>query len=589
MDHVESYTKDPLFIEAMAQFQRGEWDAGLQNLASVLEKYPLEHELRLLSQEMQLRAHINEDEIADANEARRKRTVTWIARLGVITLVCLGLFWVVQTYTGWIQSQLGSARQSIEQEAQQIEMVVLYNNAKSLLQANRPLEALAIADQIEAQAVDFPYLGELREQAEALAVTDAQYNTAWTELSQGDAVKALAILQDLETKSPNYKDTRSLISTIERKFKVDEAFAQANYSFLQQDWEEAIAGYEKVRTLDPTYETSDIEDKLFRSYLKAAEALMNASEGTYESYEKANNYYRTALTLRPQSVEVISSQQEAQAAIEDRLIAGYLQTAIDILGEQGDGLEAIQVAEDNFTKALNLRPNDPVLRQKVEMARSYLAAVNDFERSSWNEVIGKLEPVLSQDPEFASGTARQLLYEAYKSRGTEAVAAGDYFAAQNDFQNAAVLALQTPDSQLRLFEAQLKVAEVKGLLGEYEEAVRIYQSALEQVGIGFRIRQEDPALARAISNAETLANGENYRLAYTRYRDALSNSSVLYEYATYEVQEGDYLVSLARRFNTTVEAIASANRIDNPNRILAGQTLIIPSLPLSQATDETQP
>jgi putative chitinase len=44
----------------------------------------------------------------------------------------------------------------------------------------------------------------------------------------------------------------------------------------------------------------------------------------------------------------------------------------------------------------------------------------------------------------------------------------------------------------------------------------------------------------------------------------------------YRVRCGDTLSSIARRFGVTVRAIASANRIVNPNRIFTGQCLLIP-------------
>ncbi|MBE0689865.1 MAG: LysM peptidoglycan-binding domain-containing protein, partial [Anaerolineae bacterium] len=44
---------------------------------------------------------------------------------------------------------------------------------------------------------------------------------------------------------------------------------------------------------------------------------------------------------------------------------------------------------------------------------------------------------------------------------------------------------------------------------------------------------------------------------------------------TYVVQRGDTLSAIARRFNTTVQAIAAANGIANPNRIFVGQVLQI--------------
>lgn len=44
----------------------------------------------------------------------------------------------------------------------------------------------------------------------------------------------------------------------------------------------------------------------------------------------------------------------------------------------------------------------------------------------------------------------------------------------------------------------------------------------------------------------------------------------------YVVRSGDTLYSIARRFGTTVQAIAQLNNISNPSRIFAGQQLLIP-------------
>lgn len=44
----------------------------------------------------------------------------------------------------------------------------------------------------------------------------------------------------------------------------------------------------------------------------------------------------------------------------------------------------------------------------------------------------------------------------------------------------------------------------------------------------------------------------------------------------YKIRQGDTLTDIAKRNNTTVQALAKANNISNPNRIYAGQDLIIP-------------
>jgi spore coat assembly protein SafA len=44
----------------------------------------------------------------------------------------------------------------------------------------------------------------------------------------------------------------------------------------------------------------------------------------------------------------------------------------------------------------------------------------------------------------------------------------------------------------------------------------------------------------------------------------------------YIVQRGDTLWKIAKRYNTTIDAIVRANNIKNPDLIVPGQKLIIP-------------
>ncbi len=56
----------------------------------------------------------------------------------------------------------------------------------------------------------------------------------------------------------------------------------------------------------------------------------------------------------------------------------------------------------------------------------------------------------------------------------------------------------------------------------------------------------------------------------------VSTPAAVAEPEYYTVQRGDTLSSIARRYNTTVEAILRANNIANPNYIYVGQRLLIP-------------
>lgn len=82
--------------------------------------------------------------------------------------------------------------------------------------------------------------------------------------------------------------------------------------------------------------------------------------------------------------------------------------------------------------------------------------------------------------------------------------------------------------------------------------------------------------ARYGVSVESLARANQLRdpdriIAGTRLRVPTGNSAI-----RHRVRHGDTLESLARRYGTTITAIARANRLDNPNLIVAGALLRIP-------------
>jgi tetratricopeptide (TPR) repeat protein len=253
--------------------------------------------------------------------------------------------------------------------------------------------------------------------------------------------------------------------------------------------------------------------------------------------------------------------------------------ARETLIDQPDSLKALEIAEGYFRKALTLRPQDSEIKAERELARLYLTAQEDFSNGRWSEVIEALEAVYIVDPEYALGTAQQTLYDAYVARGESKVADGEYDAALNDFQRSIALADQDSDAVLRLYESQIRTAEVLGIIGNYQVAVGHYQVAVEIGGLKRRSARDNPTLIALLQDAEYYTNQGNFGMAYERYHQAVKFADTTQTTVTHVVKEGEYLTMLASRYDSTVRAIALANGITNANLIYVGQELIIPILP----------
>ncbi|HIC94772.1 MAG TPA: LysM peptidoglycan-binding domain-containing protein [Anaerolineae bacterium] len=126
-----------------------------------------------------------------------------------------------------------------------------------------------------------------------------------------------------------------------------------------------------------------------------------------------------------------------------------------------------------------------------------------------------------------------------------------------------------------MYEAYVKGGDAYFETGSYELACEQYRQALQLRGYG---GDETGAVVKVyVRDGDAYFEAANYRLAAEQYRRALQ--VLKGEEIVHFVQPGEYLVLIASRYNTTVEAIVAANDIPNPSLILAGQRLVIPVTP----------
>jgi tetratricopeptide (TPR) repeat protein len=576
----ETYLKFPAFLEAMGNFQVGKWEEGFSKLAIVEQTFPTEPEIRAIRQEMEVRSRINEYEVDET--AHRKRQQFTRATIRILTIILVSIVGVIaiSTYSGWIQNQITRAQEDITQNILQAELTVEFRNAQQLIIAGKSDEALSVYENIRAKNPEFPGLNEAINQAQALKDIEVEYTQAMSLLQLGDSAQALSILKAINEKIPNYRDVSLQIKNLQTQTELASVLQQADQAFSEGLYEEALSGYESIRLMDPSYQTQYVEENLFHSYIQAAQTLLAEPVPSLDTLKKIDDYFSKALALRPLDRDALAARTQVRLVIEDSMIGDYFSQAQAVLASDPDSMEAQRLAEQYLGMALSVRPDDPNVLLQFQLAHAYVQAVNDFSSSRWDSVIEKLEYVVEYQAGYANGTAVQTLYDAYIARGSDYVAAGEYSMALEDFQRSAILAKQLPDSEQLSFEAQTMIAEAQGLLNHLQEAVLIYQDALNSIGLRERIVALNNSLTDTLSSAEYSTSVGDFTTAFYAYRSLIRKRVEAYNQSTVvTVKSGDYITSLANRYNTTVSAILSANKMSNQPRLTPNTQLIIPVLP----------
>jgi tetratricopeptide (TPR) repeat protein len=575
----ESYYQSPLFREALKLFQTGQWEDGLTRLAEVEKKFPLNLELRTLRQEMQVRARVEDYEVEDAKKDTRKRIMFYVSRVGVGVLLIIVMYFAASTYLRWLQDRWQTTLQGFNAQVVEVEAAVKYRNAQNLLQAGYAGEALTMFEELAATNPELDGLETYIGEAKALQGVGERYAQALDMLKTGDQKGALAIFVEIEAEHPLYRDVALQVQTLESQVQLSDVLTQADEAFMTGDWEAAITGYEAIRAVDMEYKVSHVEEQLYQSYLNAADRVLLEPTPTLEALQLAESYFSRALSLQPQDTGTLARRSEVRGSIEERLVNKYLEDAEAALVGQADSLTALRTAQELLVKALELRPDDATVLLKFQAAQNYLAGIDAYNQSAWDQVVTYMEKVVGQDPDFAQGTARQVLYEALISRGDNYNASGEYLLALDDYQRAAIMARQMSDSTIGEFEAQTRIAEAKGLLGDFQNAVFIYQAALASAGLRETILFSDTDLSDDLRNAEAYATSFEYQTSFNLYRKVMLDWVTAVGTETYSVQAGDYLPMLARRYNTTVSAILAANGLTAQIQLKPDTELTIPTTP----------
>ncbi|MEK6256187.1 MAG: LysM peptidoglycan-binding domain-containing protein [Chloroflexota bacterium] len=572
---ISSYLEDGLYDGFIASFQRGEWKESEAKLEKLIEKYPLENELRYLHHDLTIRSGIDEnehdDDIQDLKD-RTKKIITWTSA-SVAGIVVIAMIYGLSA--SWLKEKREVAEATVQQIALEISLNTKYQDSRAFIQGDKFNEALSLLRSIEESDPNFPGLEDALAQAESLVATNDRYEEAMDLKLAGEGISALEIFREIVVESPFFKDIEAQIRELERDYELGEMLAQGEAAFNDERWIDAINYFEGALAIDADI---NIKDMLFDSYIHGAESILISEDLSLEDLELAETYFRNSLSLKPQNREALDRRANVNDSIAGLLSTGYIQAAQNFLVDHADSLNALDQATVYFGKALSINPDGAEIRLQYNLARRFLSAESKFRNGAWSDAIDDLEFVFASDSDYANGTAEQMLYEAYGARGNSYLVVGDFGAALDDFQQAALIAGEDPDSALRLFEAQINVAYALGRLGKHRDAVGLYEAALVESGFKSQLTEEDAELSAALLEGERAAIRRDYRSAYVWYSDALRGNTSVFSLVRHTVGEDEYLSQIARQYNSTVQAIIEANNLVYPYYLLPGQILLIPSI-----------
>mgnify|MGYP002347391869 FL=1 len=565
---------DPDYSEFSFLYQNSRLEESKVVLDKLLEKY--EHNSRLLElqKDIDLQIGLKEISVKQAKSEKEKKLKRTLKRsltiFGILLAAALlfgGVFYLSRNY---LQGQQESKKQS--------QLLVLQDQVEQLLLSGQYDVAIDILDTMQSIDPAYAPLESLYVEANLLGELQAQYNEAKVLIDEGRIDEALIMLSEINVARPGLWDVEHLLDELQTGISISELFVQADNAYQNKDWETVIQTYKQVEQLNPEIDDTVMKEQLLNSYLQRIIQILESKSSTVEDIESAEYYYREAVTMIPQDREHESERQNLQLISSSLFELKFIQTAQQLLQDPNQTFSSISKAVSYMSKAYNLDPSNQTNKNNLDKAQLYEISYSYFYKMDWIPAIDNLEKLIEKDKNFAGGNAKLLLYEAYYARGARSFSVGLYVDAQQNLEQAEILAWEDPNNLLKLFQVQTKLAETFEKLDDFENAVAYYKYAFQKIDAYNRgLYMEE--ITTSISEAEYLANQRDFEGACQAYAKAVQATSLLYAEKTLLVEQGINLAILADLNQSTINAIVERNNLPQSVYVNYEQELIIPYLP----------
>ena len=564
---------DDDFIRFNELYQKGEWDQSEALLTQLIDRYPDDQQIEEYLQDIKMQRSLREMSIKN-DHANRDRKVKRTLRTTVIISSIAALAIIVFIVTTLIVFNYASNKIKDQNNNQ---LGIMTNQVEQLLLSGQPEPALLVINKMQSINKDYPSLSDLLNRTNELLALEAQYKQALELEKAAKYTEALAILNQIQESHAGLWDVSTRIESINNEIMVQIFYDQASAAYEVGDWAKVIENYESALKINSTLEDPIKKEQLLNGYLRSIISLLENNSVSIEEISKAEDYYRKAVAMIPQSSAFASERENLQEVSSNLLQLKFSQLAKQMLEDPHQTIGTVSQAVSYLSKASNLSPNNSELNNDLSNAQLYQIGFQNFVQLNWNPAIENLSRVIESDRGYANGNAALLLYDAYISRGNQNYSVGLYLDARTNYEQAEILAWEDAKNPMKLFQVEYLLGNTIGKVGDFTNAITYYQYSLKPDYIYSLLvtKQDFYSLLPASDNTASPMNPEE---TYQKYFEAFSNVQKLYATQKVEIKDGECLSFFAELNKSTVYAIQTANKLSKNVTVTFGQELVVPTL-----------
>ena len=564
---------DPDFQNLTEHYQHAEFDKCNEVLTRLEKRYPGHPSLIKFKDDLQMQLSLKTMAVSNKKEQKHKVRKTTL-KMSVFAVISTILVMVIFFFSYYYINNDIRIKQLVKETAQ---LTSLNNQAEQLLLAGQPQPAAKIIERLRSINPEYANLPGLLSKTEDLLRLEEKYQTALNLVIEKKNSEALVMLKEIEAEKPGLWDVNPQIASIETSIKIAKYMEEGNAAYQVENWDKVFSSYENALTLAPTLDDPLMKEQLLKGYLNKIISMLQNDSTSIEDIENAEQYYRRAVALIPQSKAYASERENLQEVSSDLLVLKFTQTAKAILEDKNQTVASIAKAVSYLSKAANIKPKNTALQSDLMNAEYYQIGFQNFVEMEWVPAITNFAEIVSVDSNYANGNASLLLYEAYYALGRQYYSVGLYLDARRNLEQAEILAWSDGGNLMKLFQVQVLLGDTIGKTGDYKNAVSYYKFALDAIKVNPQF-DSLPTLSKKLVEAENLIQLGNFEKAFPIYQDSVKEIADIYTITDVKIGDGVCLAFFSSENLSTVDAIVEANNLPKSMLITFGRNLKVPSI-----------